>query len=137
MKQTAYAVTCPECGAQVLAEYVYLGPGDWMGGVASCFCPCGYTILSETEGNPVKLGGDPQPEVLETSTGDRDPLAVFAKGWIDPPKAVWIFARHYGIIVRHVAHLWVHYVHRDGLALIEETQPGPGAFRATGGKVEP
>lgn len=46
---TKYIVTCPKCGRKVETEWSdELPPG----GVMPVECPCGYWILSETEGNP-------------------------------------------------------------------------------------
>jgi len=55
-----YRVTCPECGAQSVTEWTDVLPP---GGVSPVPCSaCGYMILSESEGDPVRItDGDPEP----------------------------------------------------------------------------
>jgi len=55
-----YRVTCPECGAESVTEWTDVLPP---GGVSPVPCSaCGYMILSESEGDPVRItDGDPEP----------------------------------------------------------------------------
>ena len=55
-----YRVTCPECGAESRTEWTDVLPP---GGVSPVRCSaCGYMILSESEGDPVLIADDPEPE---------------------------------------------------------------------------
>ena len=57
---TKYRVTCPECGAESVTEWTDVLPP---GGVSPVLCSaCGYMILSESEGDPVRIPDDPEPE---------------------------------------------------------------------------
>lgn len=44
----AYVVTCEKCGRKLVTRWITTGP---VGGVDVATCPCGYNILSESEGN--------------------------------------------------------------------------------------
>jgi len=51
-----YRVTCPECGAESETEWTDVLPP---GGVSPVPCSaCGYMILSESEGNPVRVASE-------------------------------------------------------------------------------
>ena len=47
-----YMVLCPKCGNLVLTEWMDMLPP---GGVSPVECPCGYMILSESEGEPKQV----------------------------------------------------------------------------------
>jgi len=49
--KTRYLVTCPKCERRVETYWDDYPPG----GVAPVECPCGYLILSESEGDPERI----------------------------------------------------------------------------------